>query len=798
MGFLAPWFVVAGIAAISLPVLFHLFRRTPRGRTTFSTLMFLTPSPPRLTSRSRIENWPLLFLRALILTLLAFVFGRPFLRQWLERPLDAPAGQRLVVLIDRSASMRRADLWPRAIAESEKLIDAAGPHDELAVMSFDSQTTALVPFDVWRAAPVNERAGLARAALAKLQPSWSATHLYDALQSAVDAIDTAGKHDASAAVERPQRIALVSDLQAGSRITGLQGFEWPERVTVELVSVKTDRSNAGVHALAMREDQASDDKAAAKERLRVLLTNAADSTRETFKLAWSEKSLPLTADPAPTKAEEGKTPAKNDKSEPLVNSPVDVYATPGQTRVVRAPALPGGETAELVLSGDDEPFDNRYWFVTPPREQLRVLHLSNEKADDPRSLRYFLERALGQSATGRNVAVEAVDPHAVETRAPTATDLENVPLVVLATDRDLPAPWMASLNEWMERGGVVLAVVADAKQVAWRGLLPVELADAKHVTVSAGDTSREYVLLSEFDRRHPLFAPFADPRYSDFTKIRFWKHQKLALDETAAKTLRVLAKFDSGAPAMVEAPRGDGRLLLLATGWQPQSSQLGVSSKFVPLVSTLVELGWRRPPPAASYEAGAIVDLARMSEREERTEADRIDRMKQDKEEDKDKKEEEDKSEANDKKEEIVVSEITTVPTKAWRVVGPWTVRTPAGREVTVPVDAPKFELADGPGVYEVRSSSGLQRLAVNLSPDESKTAPLGQEPLEALGIRWTTASEKATAETMAHQQALQVRELESRQQGWRWFLLAALGVTLFETVYSGYVAGREKVAQSS
>ena len=60
MSFLAPWFLAAGIAAISLPILFHLFRRTPQGRLPFSTLMFLTPSPPRLTSRSRLENWPLL------------------------------------------------------------------------------------------------------------------------------------------------------------------------------------------------------------------------------------------------------------------------------------------------------------------------------------------------------------------------------------------------------------------------------------------------------------------------------------------------------------------------------------------------------------------------------------------------------------------------------------------------------------------------------------------------------------------------------------------------------------------
>ena len=79
MSFLAP-FYLAGIFAISLPILFHLIRRTPKGRTTFSSLMFLKPSPPRLTRRSRLEHILLLCLRALILILLALAFARPFFR----------------------------------------------------------------------------------------------------------------------------------------------------------------------------------------------------------------------------------------------------------------------------------------------------------------------------------------------------------------------------------------------------------------------------------------------------------------------------------------------------------------------------------------------------------------------------------------------------------------------------------------------------------------------------------------------------------------------------------------------
>src|SRR5262245_10262041 len=129
MSFLAPWFLAAGIAAVALPILFHLFRRTPEGRLPFSTLMFLTPSPPRLTRRSRLENLPLLLLRALVLVLLGLAFGRPLWRQLVEESDVVPAGKRTVVLLDVSASMRRHELWNNAVREVHRTVSAATPHD---------------------------------------------------------------------------------------------------------------------------------------------------------------------------------------------------------------------------------------------------------------------------------------------------------------------------------------------------------------------------------------------------------------------------------------------------------------------------------------------------------------------------------------------------------------------------------------------------------------------------------------------------------------------------------------------
>ena len=102
MSFLTPLFLL-GAAAVVAPILFHLIRRTTRERTRFSSLMFLKPTLPRLTKRSRLENLLLLLLRCAVLCLLAAAFARPFLKSLTPEVQAAAETKRTVVLLDASA-----------------------------------------------------------------------------------------------------------------------------------------------------------------------------------------------------------------------------------------------------------------------------------------------------------------------------------------------------------------------------------------------------------------------------------------------------------------------------------------------------------------------------------------------------------------------------------------------------------------------------------------------------------------------------------------------------------------------
>src|SRR5688572_154181 len=148
MSLLAPLYI-AGLLAIAAPVIFHLIRRTPTGRQAFSSLMFLDPSPPRITKRSRLNNILLLILRAAALAALAFAFARPFLRQSASAEVERSTGKRVALLVDTSASMQRGEAWQRAKDQVEAVLRDLSPTDEVGLFLFDRQVRPAMSFREW-------------------------------------------------------------------------------------------------------------------------------------------------------------------------------------------------------------------------------------------------------------------------------------------------------------------------------------------------------------------------------------------------------------------------------------------------------------------------------------------------------------------------------------------------------------------------------------------------------------------------------------------------------------------------
>ena len=184
------------------------------------------------------------------------------------------------------------------------------------------------------------------------------------------------------------------------------------------------------------------------------------------------------------------------------------------------------------------------------------------------------------------------------------------------------------LKDSVRAGGTLLYVAARPGP----GETLATLLESPVRPIEEATPSRE-VLIGEIAFDHPLFAPFASPQYSDFTKIHFWKHRKIAESTRegeapvepnptkartkgvppAAKT-RVLARFENGDPAVLEKPIGKGSVVVMASGWNPDDSQLARSSKFVPMMMALLDRHDTRPFDVEEHTVGDPIALPESKE----------------------------------------------------------------------------------------------------------------------------------------------------------------------------------------
>jgi hypothetical protein len=490
---------------------------------------------------------------------------------------------------------------------------------------------------------------------------------------------------------RLHQIVLISDMQHGAETAALQAYQWPTEVSLQIESVAAKSpNNAGVRLLA--DEQA--------HGWRVRVSNATGATVEQFRVAWG---------------------IENPLQKPDPQQEMAVYVPAGQSRVVKMNDPPA-RANHIRVSGDEYAFDNEFFFAPIVKQELRVGYVGDDKSDDPQGLRYFLERVWSESPR-RKVAIEDQPPETIEKHS-----AKKVPLIVVSS---APSPASVEvLQSYVRDGGTVLLIVSEPAVAASLVNFAPGVKRIDDTKQSSGPDS--YSLFGEIKFDHPIFASFAGPRYNDFTKVRIWKHQRFAIDSAAQAD--VLARFDNGDPAIWEQPFGSGRVLWLACGWRPADSQLALSSKFVPLLSSLLD--------HAAKSESATIHAQR-------------------------------------------VHQPVTVPVRSESAS--MSMTKPDGNVTPLAAQTTSFGDTDQPGIYRFQQGETALAFAVNLSPNESDTSPMAADHLQQLGVR--VGREQSASEKLERQRQMRDIELESRQKLWKWLLVGVLGVLLVETTLASRLA---------
>jgi len=694
MSFLYPLFL-AGIAAIAVPIVLHLVRRHTRDRVPFSSLMFLRTTLPRFTSRSRIENLPLLILRCIMLCLLALAFSRPFF----SRPAadrQVRPGRRIVLLIDTSASMRRAGVWDRAVGEARAVLADAAATDRVCVMNFDKESRTLMGFEQWQTLEPTRRMSVAIEEISKLSPGWNGTDLGQALVNAAEAIedDEANEQQRAASL---RQVVLVGDLQQGSRLETLRSYEWPERTELVVRAIEAEgTTNATLQLLTDRDDLAVTD---GRHRTPVRITNSPDAAAEQFTLRWADSDL--------------------------ADSITDVYVAPGHSAVVHVPTPTDKQAGHtLILSGDDHDFDNTLYLAPQLKQQINIVYLGTGDPNDPREMSYYVRRCFD--------AGRALNPQVIFT--PESGEIAKARFVIITGP--LEREHAVAVREYLESGRTALLAMKSATAAAdLETLTGVGNLHAEEAEVNG------YAMLDRIEFNHPLLAPFAEPQFGDFTGIHFWKHRHV--DAAQLPGARVLATFDSNEPAVFEQPVGAGSLVVLTSSWHPSDSQLALSSKFVPLLYSMLEYG------------GVLVG----------------------------------------RRSQHFVGDSVPMPDTRISKQSDWRIRKPDDSVLTLEAGRQSFAGADMPGVYTIESPAGSRVFAVNLPVAESRTAPMSIEEFEGLGVSLGQSSDVPAELVRQASRRSSFVELEFEQKLWRWALAALLAVALIETWLAGWLTGRRPIA---
>ncbi len=527
LGFLVPAFL-AGLAAIAIPLLMHLRDRNEETPTRFPSLMFLVRLPIRTSDRRKVTDWPLLLLRALAIAVLVLAFSRPFFGKSAEATAEGRA-RNVVLLLDRSMSMGYDGQWAAAQDSARALLAALGADDQVALVLFDEEAELAQPW--------TRDKSTVRAIVDATLPLSRGTRFGAALRVGRSALVSAPPGAAE--------FVLVTDLQR-SGLAGVAGLELPAGLPMRVAQVAVaSRPNTSVRAVEARRVVDG-----ARVQLQVL---ARVATRE---LA-APRAVTLTLRVA------GRD----------VGTRTATLQPNGELAVV-FDAIPAPATAvdgEVTVDTDALAADDRFHFALPADDGLSVqLVLPDDLARDET---LYLERAL---SIGRAPAVRVE-----RRRAGTldATTLERSALVLFWDVAPPTGSAGAALQRWTENGGGV--VIAAGARLGARRI--ASLADVAAVAGIADRRAGGGAMLGDVREEHPLFTPFRAAAAA-LVAPRFYTYARL---EPSVGT-DVLARFDDGAPAILERRQGEGRVILLATALDALASDFPLQPAFLPLTRRLV------------------------------------------------------------------------------------------------------------------------------------------------------------------------------------------------------------------
>ncbi|MFP4581268.1 MAG: vWA domain-containing protein, partial [Candidatus Sumerlaeia bacterium] len=540
MGILNAW-MLAGMAALAVPVLIHLLRSRRYKEAKIGSLRFLRQAIKENVRWRRLRDLLLLFARLLAVALLVFLFARPFLR---EPDRQTAGAVDAVVLVDASGSMNGegafgVSAYEMAREAARKTIDDIRKSTKDA--DSDPRVTVALFADTVREIVV---------------PEDSATQNIAEIEIPED-IPAGGKTDYAMALgwarkrlalsdSDTKRIYLHTDLQRAG-LPAMPMADWPIDIPVIIRPTKQAVWNAAISDVRHLSPWLGD-----KGEVEVAYSFFG-------KVPEGEKTLEL--------AIEGQKPLRQ-KVEPLsgratfefVQDDAGVYT--GRAR---------------ILSEDGIALDNERPLAFRVGRPARVLLVDGEPGETIgktafENETYYLEKAL--SVAKREDGQSAFSVERVESLP---AELDNIEGIALCNVGALDDAAVESLKAFAEGGGGLVwflgGKVESENYGAYveAGIFPADF-EVRRAAIP------RYFMSWEGD--HAALRLFEDREKGDLSRIIFRDAFAFEPDEE----VEVLARLTSNSPAIITKEAGRGRLVAIANPADRAWSDWPSEKIFLPLV----------------------------------------------------------------------------------------------------------------------------------------------------------------------------------------------------------------------
>ncbi len=576
--------MLGGAAALSIPIIIHLFNRSRFRVVRWGAMHLLEPVLRKNRKRVRIEQLILLLLRAMIPVLLAFAMARPVMTGWTA--LAGSAKTALAIVMDDSYSMEAGGMSRSHFAQTREAaveISRALPRgSQLYVLRMGGSLRPLTDEPSFNTSRVSEE-------LAKSQPGFGSADVPAALESVTASLAgmNLGKRDlviasdfqrinwdVEAATLRKQLFAGLKQLPVPPSITFLRVGQ-PVKDNVAVEELIFSRSALGVNQ-----------KLQVHATLRNFGQGLYPDLRVYFRVDGQERSV------------------------------AQIGVPPGESQQVLFTHVfdrAGSHVIEVYAEADPLKADNSMMASIPVWDRLPVLLVDGSPSTEPlRGETDFLRIAMQPFMAGNVPLADLIDAKVIEPGALNDSALAEARVVVLANVAQLTESQVAQLRQYVIEGGSVIVAPGDAANVAWyntafyeegKGLLPGKLAGV------GGDLQDEKVssriVQQHFD--HPALEMFNDPRNGNLSEaqVKLWFHlEEPATAPGTHSDVTTLARLDNGDPFLMEKKLGQGLVLQLALPLDADWSNLPLRPFYLPLTQQLVTYAASQVYPARNVEVG--------------------------------------------------------------------------------------------------------------------------------------------------------------------------------------------------